>query len=279
MGTPQTIAKKLIIKDDYVKRDGTAALYIYVSVDGEFDRIPLKLSWPPSYFDKGAGRLLPRRKDDPDLTDYTLMAETEMAKLNEIIKSYRLSGRKITVGDLLSEYYSYTSRLDFLTWAKAEVQERGKRKKIEQSTKRAHLATLNTLTEFWRHESKRPDQPLPFVGLTPKFLENFRAWLKAERGQMPSTVENQMKTVRTYVKRAVAAKYVFDDPFTVVKVAHPETYPNVLEQEQVLRLLELFSRITKQCKKPLPGVAFYVNQVVSYSTDDSRMRFMRLATK
>lgn len=115
MGTHQQITKKLIIKDDYVKKDGTAALYIYVSVDGEKDRIPLQLAWPPKFFDKEAGRLLPRKKDDPDLTDFTVLAEMEIGKLNEIIKSYRLSERTLSLSTLLKEYYSYTSRLDFLT--------------------------------------------------------------------------------------------------------------------------------------------------------------------
>lgn len=242
MGTPQSIVKKLIIKDDYVKRDGTAALYLYVSVDGEWDRLPLKLSWPPEHFDKGAGRLQARRKDDPDLTDYNLMIEAELAKLNEIIKSYRLGERKITLAVLLNEYNSYTSRLDFLAFYQAEVKERYKRKKIEIGTRNGHAATLNTLREFWQHETRSVDKPLPFIALTPKLLENFRAWLKTGgRHQLPSTAENNMKNVRTYVNRALDAKYVFDNPFKVVKVRPPETFPDVLQQEQLLTLLDAFN--------------------------------------
>ncbi len=240
MGTPQQITKNLIIKDDYVKRDGTAALYLYVSVDGKFDRIPLRLAWPPEYFDKAAGKLKARRKDDPDLTDYNLMIELELNKLNEIVKAYRLSQRPITLEQLLKEYNSYTSRLDFNTFAVADCKERYKRKKIELGSRKGHMASLNALKAFWQYESKQLDQPLPFIGLTPKLLENFRAWLKTERGNIPTTVENHINNVRTYVKRALAAKYVFEDPFKVVKVRHPETFPDVLEEDQLHRLIALF---------------------------------------
>lgn len=51
-----------------------------------------------------------------------------------------------------------------------------------------------------------------------------------------------MTRVRTYIKRALAAKYAFDDPFKVVKIKHPETYPDVLTQEQLFDLLDLYEK-------------------------------------
>ncbi|GAB4042148.1 tyrosine-type recombinase/integrase [Spirosoma litoris] len=245
MGAHQQITKKLVIKDDYVKKDGTAAIYIYVSVNGDFERIPLKLSWPPKFFDKDAGKLIARKKDDPDLTDYNLMIEAEIGKLNEIIKTYRLGERPLTLTILLSEYYSYTSRLDFLSWWDGDLKERKKRRKIEDNTAKGHRSALNKLREFWRYETKTQTEKLPvlpFTGLTPKLLENFRAWLKHEHDDAPSTVEKEMTRVRTYVKRALVAKYSFEDPFKVVKIKHPETYPDVLEQEQVIDLLQLYDK-------------------------------------
>ncbi|WP_138991201.1 Arm DNA-binding domain-containing protein [Larkinella sp. C7] len=76
MGNVQDFFKKVIIKDDYVKTDGTSALYIYVAINGSKVRIPLKLAWPPNYFDKAAGKLLPRSKDDKDYADLNMMIET-----------------------------------------------------------------------------------------------------------------------------------------------------------------------------------------------------------
>ena len=255
MGTNQNYTKKVIIKDDYVKKDGTAPLYIYVNVDGQWDRLSLKLSWPPTHFNKDSGKLLPRQKGDKDCSDYQLIIDTEVGKVNEIFKEYRLAGKTLTIGQLLKDYNSYTSRKDFFTFFLADANERLKRKKIEFGSRQSHVASLNSLKEFWQFEHSRSNkkiksQPetfqepevlqLPFNLLTPKLLENFRAWMKSERGNVPSTVENNMKNIRTYVRRALTAGNVFDDPFKIVKVTHPETFPNVLTEEQLQALMALF---------------------------------------
>ncbi|GAB3892486.1 hypothetical protein GCM10028803_05360 [Larkinella knui] len=256
MVSTQNYSKKVIIKDDYVKKDGTSALYIYVSVDGQNERIALKLGWPPKFFDKVKGKILPRGKADKDFSDYQLMIDTEIGKVNEIFKEYRLAGKTLTIGQLLKDYNSFTSRKDFFTFAVNDAHERYKRKKIELGSRKGHMASLNSLKAFYKFEHDKAkkttkttpepeaegeDLQLPFNALTPKLLENFRAWMKAERGNVPGTVENHMKNVRTYVKRALAAGNVFDDPFKVVKVAHPETTPNVLAEEQLQSLIALFN--------------------------------------
>ncbi|WP_171062927.1 site-specific integrase [Larkinella sp. C7] len=253
MGNVQNFFKKLIIKDDYQKADGTSALYIYVSIDGAKDRIPLKLNWPATHFDKAAGKLLPRSKNDQDYTDYTLMIDTEMGKVNEIFKSYRLSGKTLTMELLIRDYRTFTSRKDFLSFWETEAKERFKRRKIEKQTRDGHLASLNKLKAFWTREvnaksgrKKNPDTidgqtpPLPFNNLTPKLLENFRAYLRSALGNAPSTVEKGMKDIRTYVRIALEDKNVFDDPFKSVKVLKPETFPNALTEEQLMSLLTLF---------------------------------------
>jgi integrase/recombinase XerD len=256
MGNVQNLVKKLIIKDDYQKADGTSALCIYVSIDGMKDRIPLKLYWPATHFDKAAGKLLPRSKNDPDYSDYAIMVDTEMGKVNEIFKSYRLSGKTLTMELLKRDYNNFTSRKDFLAFWETEAKERYKRRKIEKTTRDGHMASLHKFKAFWTREvnaksgrkkniddlpgSESSTPALPFNNLTPKLLENFRAYLRTAYGNAPSTVEKGMKDVRTYVKLALDDKNVFDDPFKTVKVSKPESFPNALTEEQLLTLLALF---------------------------------------
>ncbi|MBO0952663.1 site-specific integrase [Fibrella forsythiae] len=244
--TPQNTNKKVIIKDDYIRKDGRSALYIYVSVDGEWDRIPLKLYWPTEFFDKEAGRILPRGKEDKDHSDYQIMIDTETNKVNEIFKEYRLASKTLTIGQLMRDYNSFTARKDFFSFYLNDAKERLKRRKIEKGSYKGQVSTLNSMIEFWAWEQKRGKKTevsdrLPFSGLTPKLLENFRAWLKAHKNNIPSTVENHMKNVRIYVKRALAEGNVFDDPFKVVKVTRPETWPDVLIEEQLQELMKLFT--------------------------------------
>ena len=243
MYTSQKFTSKIIIRNDYIKKDGTSALAIYVSVDGDWNRIPLNLSWPPAYFDKVTGKLLPREPKDRDCSDYQLMLNTELNKINEILKESRMKQQKITLEQLIQGYYNFSSRKDFLAYFLDEVSDRAKRKKIEYSTRNSHLSTLNRLREFWAWEQrnrKTPDLQLPFSSLTPKLLENFRAWLKTHKNQLPSTREGQMKNIRTYVKLALKDGNIFEDPYKVVKVSHPQTWPDVLTREQLHALLAVF---------------------------------------
>ena len=247
MGIAQNFNKKVFLKSSYTKKDGTCPLYIYVSIDSDFDRIPLKLSWPADCFDKSCGKLLPRSKEDTDKSDYQLIIDSEITKVNEIFKEYRLSGKILTIGKFLEEYNSYTSRKDFLSFFLTDANERYKRKKIERGTRNGQVATLNSLRQFWQQEQNRGKKKnavissqLPFNLITPNLLENFRAWLKSDKKNIPTTVENHMKNVRTYVKRALADGNVFDDPFKIIKVTKPETWPDVLTQDQLSLLVDLF---------------------------------------
>jgi integrase len=216
----------------------------------------LSLYWPPTHFDKNSGRLLPRSSNDPDHADYTMMIDTELSKVNEIMKEYRLSERTLTIELLWKDYNSYSSRKDFLAFMLADAHERYKRKKIERNTRDGHIASLNKLKGFWRLEAGKiktkkhegPDQvpPLPFSSLTPKLLENFRAYMRAQLGNEASTGEKSLKDIRTYVYRAIADKHVFESPFggKGIRVTRPGSMPDALTDEQLIRLMDLFEATT-----------------------------------
>ncbi|WP_185731247.1 Arm DNA-binding domain-containing protein [Larkinella rosea] len=123
----QDFSKKLTITDEYVKTDGTSALYLYVAIDDKHDRIKLKLSWPPAFLDKKAGQILPRKRNDPDFNDFKIIIDTEMGKLNDIFKAHRMAEKKLSLDKLIEVYHSFTSKNDFLKFWLTEVNERWKR--------------------------------------------------------------------------------------------------------------------------------------------------------
>ena len=46
------LTHKIIIKDDFVRTDGTCALYVQTFLDGKMKRLPLNISIEPKRFDK-----------------------------------------------------------------------------------------------------------------------------------------------------------------------------------------------------------------------------------
>ena len=51
------LTHKIIIKDDYVRTDGTCALYVQIFLDGKMKRLPLNISVAPTNFDKKNQRI------------------------------------------------------------------------------------------------------------------------------------------------------------------------------------------------------------------------------
>ncbi|GAB2566869.1 tyrosine-type recombinase/integrase [Spirosoma areae] len=226
---------KLIIKDDYIKKDGTSPLYLQVFLEQEMVRFPLELNWPPAYFDKKTGRLKPREKNDKDWNDYQLIIQTQKARVNEIFKYYRLSNKSLTLEQLKKDYYNWRTKQDFLVFWANELEDRYKRKKIERSTYNSQKAGLNKLQDF--------QATISFNELTPKLIENYKAWLKTKLKNAPTTIEKNVKDIRTYVHLAIADGIAMDNPFKVVKVRQLETLPEVLTIEQVEQLIDLYYKV------------------------------------
>ena len=225
---------RLIIKDDHIKRDGTAPLYLQVFLDGKMIRFPLDLSWSAAHFDKKAGRLKPRQKVDTLLNDHSLIIQGKQAELTEIFTHYRLSKKDLSIDVLKKEYYNWRNRQNFYDFYEREMNDRRKRKKIEQPTYVCHKASLNKLKRF--------KLVCTFQDLTPKLLENFRAHMKNTLGNGPATIEKTLKDIRTYVHLAERDGVTLDNPFKVIKVKHIETIPEVLTLDQVQQLLDLYDQ-------------------------------------
>lgn len=80
------------------------------------------------------------------------MIDAEVGKVNEIFKEYRLARKTLTLEQLIRDFNSYTSRKDFLTFWLNDANERLKWKKIETDSRNGHVASLNSLKEFWQYE-------------------------------------------------------------------------------------------------------------------------------
>ncbi|QHV97933.1 site-specific integrase [Spirosoma endbachense] len=223
---------KVIIKDDYIKKDGTCPLYLQVFIEKKMTRFPLNINWPPDYFDKTSGKLKPRSNPDKEFNDYQLIINSQVGRVNEIFLHYRLSKKELSVDQLKKDFYNWRTKQDFLVFWANELEDRRKRKKIEESTYSSQKAALSKLKQY--------KESLTFNELTPKLIENWKAWMKSKLKNSPNTIEKNVKDLRTYVNLAIQDGIVMDNPFKVVKVRQFETLPEVLTIEQVEKLIELY---------------------------------------
>ncbi|WP_407428876.1 hypothetical protein, partial [Arcticibacter sp.] len=67
-----TFSVKLWVNKQRVKKSGNVSLYIQIIVDKKHDEIPLNIEWPFVRIDLERGELLPRKKNDPDVHEFSL---------------------------------------------------------------------------------------------------------------------------------------------------------------------------------------------------------------
>jgi len=148
---------------DYIKKSGKAALYLLVRVNADWDKFPLNLDWQAGKFDDNNGQVMPRSKEDEDVNDYNLIIRTEVGRVNEIFKKYRLSERVLTIELLNTEYYEPNKSKDFVVYMADKIISRVKSKEISVGSQKVHFTVYRQLIRF---KSK-----ISYQDITVKFVE------------------------------------------------------------------------------------------------------------
>lgn len=179
---------KIIIKDDYVRADGTSALFIQCFLNGR-KRIPLNISVKPSDFDKKKQRLLLKAKYS---NDYNLIIEKALADINKIEVSYRLSGVPLTLEKLLEEYENPSSRLDFCKFWELEMT--NQKDKLKKDTYRQQMTMLSKLKGFKKE--------LCFYEIDQAFIDKLTTYLKLNLNNNENTISSFIKSFKKYLQIA-----------------------------------------------------------------------------
>jgi len=95
------INAKIIIKSDYIRTDGTCALFLQIFLNKVYKRIPLNISVKPEHFDKDRQRI---KGKSNQVNDYNLIIEKALADLNKIEVNYRLSNTVLTIEKLIEDF-------------------------------------------------------------------------------------------------------------------------------------------------------------------------------
>lgn len=182
------------IRKDRQAQDGTAPVYLQVIINSERTTIPMKVSWPVDFFDNKSGAFLPRTKSDQTASDYNMMAQKEIGKVNEIFMFYRHSDFELSIEQFIKEYSRYGLKKNFITWAEQENEDRYTAQKVESQTYRNIKSQLQKIRS-WKEEIK-------FSELDATLMENLNAWLRKNQGLSINSAWSILKTVKSMASRA-----------------------------------------------------------------------------
>ncbi|WP_285055114.1 site-specific integrase [Pedobacter ginsengisoli] len=241
---------KLICNKSRIQLDGTASLYLVVIINRVVKHLPLNLKWPASLVDNKKGIIEPRKRNDPDYNDYQLIIDTELSKVNEIFKIYRIQDRVLTMELFLEDLQNIECRRDFIPYMEKKIMERYKYKEIGFKTKTAHIGTLRRLKKF--------RTIIPLYITDRKFLQQFKARLIQIYKNDAGTVWGRIKDVKTYLHLAIADGMTVNPDFENFVNTPPLPSITYLEEEEINKLLSLYNsgRLDEQRQNVLRAFLF-----------------------
>lgn len=250
---------RLFVWKKRVKKNGNCSLYlsVYITSNGKGEReyFPLKIDWPIQKIDFDNAILKPRSKDDLDTNDYNMIIMTERAKLNDIAKKYRLSGRVLTVAELKRE-------LIFIENSKTVYQ--------YILFKRNELARLKMIShQTWKHYGSMAERvhqfspDVKFEQIDKRWMDRFKAYLKANK-LAHNTIWGRIKELKALLRHASNEVGIYVDPsvfeYHNKAIETPIVYLNRKEVQSLIDLWENkktnIRSLTEIEKQVLPAFLF-----------------------
>jgi integrase/recombinase XerD len=217
-----------------IQKNGNAALYLLVIINRESKRIALNLSWPAYLVNNKLGTFSPRQKRDVDYNDYQLIIDTELQKVNEIFKIYRIQDKLLSLDLFLEELANIDRRRDFIAYMRDKIADRYKYKEITLRTKQNHQGTLNRLKKF--------KMPLPFYAIDKKILQRFENFLKGKGiNNADGTIWGRIKDIKTYLHLAQSEGISLNEDFSNFVNTPPMPSLIYLDENELNRLMGLYN--------------------------------------
>jgi integrase/recombinase XerD len=222
------LTAKIVIKDDYVRADGTCALYLQMFLNKEKKKIPMNISVCPVDFDKLKQRI---KSKHPFSHDYNMIIEKAFSDIHKIELSYRLSGSVLDMTKLIKEYENPTSKIDFIKFWELEM----KNQKLikDEATYNQQMSSLRKVKSY--------KSSILFYEITPSFFDAMLYYFKNVKKNEPYTIQTVTKNFKKYLHIAndigIITPLNYRD-ITVKKCVSNRTF---LIPEEIFKLYQYYS--------------------------------------
>jgi integrase len=205
---------RIVIRNDYLKRDATSALMLQVIIDRKRKIYPLKISWPKSFFDLKAQACKPRYKNDPIVDDYNLIIHKCLAKCNEIMLMARIQNSELNHEGFRKMYLESGSKKSLCIWGENWAKQRYKDGDISWYTFRRYQGSIRKLIA-WKKEILFSDLHERWGFELDKFLNNS---ICKRSSNNHNTRWHYHKHIKSIIKAAKADGLFLTDPYDFFKI-------------------------------------------------------------
>lgn len=216
---------KIVLKEDYVRTDGSCAIYLTISMRGKRKRLPLHISIAPAKFNKKTQRI---KGNSFIAKDCNILIEKALARINDIELTYRLSNKMLDVDIILEEYINPTPNYDFLKFYEYELEVQ--KKFLKESTYNQQLSTLKKL-QSWKTS-------IAFSSINELLIKELKLHcknvLKNENATIFTTLKNFKKYLHIANKKGIATNLKFDD----IKIPATQSQRTFLDKAEIKRMFK-----------------------------------------
>jgi site-specific recombinase XerD len=219
---------KVKIKKDYIRTDGTCAIYIQCFLNSEKKIFPLDISVKKIEFDDKKQRVNSKCFYQKD---FNLLIEKRLAQINKIEINYRLSSRNLTIEKLTTELENPTSWVDFCQFWNDELElEKGV---IKQGTYRQQKSNLKKLKEF--------KEVIYFNDLNEELYISILKWLKVKKKNEKNTINTFSKNFKKFLNKAIKKGIQVQLDVDCIKVSSFKGDRTFLEALELKKLFKYYN--------------------------------------
>lgn len=222
------MSAKIVIKDDYVRADGTCSLFIQLYQNRTRKKLPLYISAAPIDFDKKKQRVKPKA---PNAKDFNLIIEKALADINKIEIIYRLAGETLTMEKLLDEYENPTGKIDFIKFWELE---------LENQKEIRDFATYKQQKSSHKKVKRYQEQVL-FYEITEDWFLKMISHFKNKENNAPNTLQTLAKNFKKYLHIANKKGILTPLNFAEIKTPRCRSDRTFLDAAEVQRLNEYYT--------------------------------------
>lgn len=222
------LTAKIVIKEDYVRADGTCALYLQMFLNKDKKKIPIMVSVAPNDFDKVKQRV---KSKHPFSRDYNLIIEKAFSDIHKIELSYRLAGEVLDMEKLIKEYSNPTSRIDFIKFWELELKNQAQLK--DPATIKQQKSSLEKVKKY--------KSPILFYEITPDFFDKMIYHFKNKEKNEPHTIQTVTKNFKKYLH--IANDLGINTPLNYKDIKTKKCVSNrtFLNSDEIFKFYEFYS--------------------------------------
>ncbi|QIX60850.1 tyrosine-type recombinase/integrase [Hymenobacter sp. BT18] len=212
----------LLGKPSPVRKDGTAALYLQVLIDGSAKKIPLDISWHPDLFDEAACKCLHSpaaalalHREESQAEANTLICQQMKSDAYQVFTDLHLRRQPITMESFLKNFRSGFSKDCLVKYYTAKLEARRASHEITEESWKSQRSSLRKLMAF---SARQPFSTMAERG----FAKKYDTYLQ-RLGHAATTRWGFHKDVKTYLNLARKEDNIwFPDPYVNFVNSQPE---------------------------------------------------------